>query len=241
MSPAKIKMVFLKMAKEVWPKVTLYALLAAFTALGAFILRHYFPLDSQVDKISVETVANILNILASSMLAVTTFSLSIMVSAYAAATSVSPRATQLVMQDQTTKNALSTFLGSFIFGLVGLILINLGVYEGNGRFILFVMTLVVILLIVVTLIRWINRLGKLGRVGETTKMVEKVALTAVKKWAEKPFWGGRPLIEDKAYAVGTEAVRPDKVGYIQMVDVKQLAETGREHDLEIHILLRPGA
>lgn len=67
-------------------------------------------------KVGAEAVDNILNILASSMLAVTTFSLSIMVTAYGSATTnVTPRATRLVVEDVTTQNVLATFIGSFIF------------------------------------------------------------------------------------------------------------------------------
>jgi hypothetical protein len=55
-------------------------------------------------RIGADAVDNILGIIASRMLAVTTFSLDIMVSAYSAATSsVTPRATKLVMEDSTTR------------------------------------------------------------------------------------------------------------------------------------------
>ncbi len=56
------------------------------------------------------------------MLTVTTFSLSITVSAYGSATSnVTPRATTLLIEDGLTQTVLSTFLGSFLFGIVGLV------------------------------------------------------------------------------------------------------------------------
>ncbi len=240
MTIAKIKVNLLNLSKEVWPRITIFALLAALTAVGAMIVRHYFPLESHTDKISVETVSNILNILASSMLAVTTFSLTTMVTAYGAATSVSPRATKLVMQDNTTKNVLSTFLGSFIFSLVGLILINLGLYEGNGRFILFIMTLAVIALIVITLIRWIDRLGKLGRVGETIKMVEDTAEEAMKKRAAKPYLGGRPLVDKSLAEAAPYSIKAGKYGYIQYFEAKELSSLAEKNDLEIFILLLPG-
>ncbi|HIA0041491.1 TPA: DUF2254 family protein, partial [Escherichia coli] len=99
-------------------------------------------------KVGAEAVDNILNILASSMLAVTTFSLSIMVTAYGSATTnVTPRATRLVVEDVTTQNVLATFIGSFLFSLVGIIALNMGAYGERGRVILFIVTLVVIALI----------------------------------------------------------------------------------------------
>ncbi len=49
------------------------------------------------------------------IVAVTTFSLSIMVTAYGSATTnVTPRATRLVVEDVTTQNVLATFIGSFL-------------------------------------------------------------------------------------------------------------------------------
>ena len=99
------------------------------------------------------------------MLAVTTFSLSTMVSAYSAATSnVTPRATKLLMEDSTTQNVLATFVGSFLFSLVGIIALSTGAYGDGGRVVLFASRSCVIGLIVVTLLRWIDHLSRLGRV-----------------------------------------------------------------------------
>lgn len=132
-----------------------------------------------------EAVDNILNILASSMLAVTTFSLSIMVAAYGSATTnVTPRATRLVVEDVTTQNVLATFIGSFLFSLVGIVALNMGAYGERGRVILFIVTLVVIALIIFTLLRWIQHLTSLGRVGKRRRKLNaqrlKLLLSALK-------------------------------------------------------------
>ena len=105
-----VKFTILALAKKIWPKVTAYALLGVLSALAAVIFNGYLP-EEFGNFVGTETAGNILTILASSMLAVTTFSLSTMVSAYGAATSnVTPRATSLITEDKTTQNALSTFL-----------------------------------------------------------------------------------------------------------------------------------
>ncbi len=129
---------------------------------------------------SADAVDKILGIIASSMLAVTIFSLSTMVAAYgAASTGVTPRATTLVMEDTTTHNALATFIGSFLFSLVGLIALSTGVYGDQGRVLLFAVTIAVVILIVYTLLRWIDHLSRLGRVGETIDRVERAAIEAI--------------------------------------------------------------
>ncbi len=150
--------------KKLWFRATLFAMVAIITALLSILFRSMIP-ESVSVKVGAEAVDNILNILASSMLAVTTFSLSIMVTAYGSATTnVTPRATRLVVEDVTTQNVLATFIGSFLFSLVGIIALNMGAYGERGRVILFIVTLVVIALIISTLLRWIQHLTSLGRV-----------------------------------------------------------------------------
>jgi len=61
------------------------------------------------------------------------FSVSTMVAAYGAATSnVTPRATRLLMEDNTSQNVLGTFIGSFLFSLVGIIALGTGLYGAAG-------------------------------------------------------------------------------------------------------------
>lgn len=124
--------------KKLWFRATLFAIVAIITALLSILFKSMIP-ESVSVKVGAEAVDNILNILASSMLAVTTFSLSIMVTAYGSATTnVTPRATRLVVEDVTTQNVLATFIGSFLFSLVGIIALNMGAYGERGRVILFI-------------------------------------------------------------------------------------------------------
>ncbi|STF69041.1 Predicted membrane protein (DUF2254) [Escherichia coli] len=119
--------------KKLWFRATLFAIVAIITALLSILFKSMIP-ESVSVKVGAEAVDNILNILASSMLAVTTFSLSIMVTAYGSATTnVTPRATRLVVEDVTTQNVLATFIGSFLFSLVGIIALNMGAYGERGE------------------------------------------------------------------------------------------------------------
>lgn len=70
--------------KKLWFRATLFAIVAIITALLSILFKSMIP-ESVSVKVGAEAVDNILNILASSMLAVTTFSLSIMVTAYGSA------------------------------------------------------------------------------------------------------------------------------------------------------------
>ena len=113
------KWILKQTVKKLWFRATLFAIVAIITALLSILFKSMIP-ESVSVKVGAEAVDNILNILTSSMLAVTTFSLSIMVTAYGSATTnVTPRATRLVVEDVTTQNVLATFIGSFLFSLVG--------------------------------------------------------------------------------------------------------------------------
>ncbi len=239
-----IKLFFANLTKKMWPKVTFFALLAVVSILLSLLLRQYIP-KSFADTIGADTVEPILGILASSMLAVTTFSLTTMLSAFSSASSsVTPRSTQLLMQDSTTQNVLATFLGSFLFSLLGIIGISAGVYDGSGRFVLFLMSLCVVALILFTLIRWIERLTKLGRLGETTKTVEDAATNAMCQWTDAPSLGASPLTADHRHLLEQAKlpeVRPEDYAYIQFLDVKKLSELARKNNWRIFVRSVPGA
>jgi uncharacterized membrane protein len=181
------------LGRRLWFRATLISLLAVASALVAFLIAPYLP-EGLSASIGADSVDGILNILASSMLAVTTFSLSTMVAAYSAATgSVTPRATKLMVEDSTTQNVLATFIGSFLFSLVAIVTLAMEAYGERGRIVLFVVTILVIILIVITLLRWIDYLVRLGRVGETTDRVEDAAARAMKDRRDAPYLGGRPM------------------------------------------------
>lgn len=77
-----------------------------------------------------------------------------------------PRATALLQEDPTTQNVLATFLGAFLFGLLGLIGAKAELYDGSGQVVLYVMTVGVVALVIVALIRWIDHLMNFGRMAD---------------------------------------------------------------------------
>lgn len=227
-----------RMVRRTWFRATMFSLLAAATALIAIVIEPYIPRDLPT-KIGADAVDNILGIIASSMLAVTTFSLSTMVSAYSAATSnVTPRATTLIMEDSTTQNVLSTFLGSFLFSLVGIIALSTGAYGEAGRVVLFAVTILVIALIIVTLLRWIDHLSRLGRVTETTARVEAAAAEAMRTRFGTPHLGGCAPID---LPTPRFSVHSKRIGYVQHIDVGALSKLADKHDTRMWLVAVPGA
>lgn len=232
---------FRQFSRRIWVRASLFSVAAVITALVATVASPYIPYDLPA-KIGANAVDNILGIIASSMLAVTTFSLSTMVSAYSASTSnVTPRATKLLMEDTTTQTVLSTFVGSFLFSLVGIIALSTGLYGEQGRVILFAVTILVVIAIVVTLLRWIDHLSRLGRVTETTQRVEAAATGAMRARHKDPYLGGVPLPDRSDIPQMARPIFTSAIGYVQHVDTGAMSAIAEEGSGRIYILAIPGA
>jgi uncharacterized membrane protein len=229
-----------EIASRLWYSASFYGVMAIATALAAIYLKQYVP-EGLPQKIGADAVDGILNILAASMLSVTIFSLSTMVSAYSAATSnITPRATKLLIEDKISHRALSTFLGAFIFSIVGIVALKTGVYGDSGRLILFVVTIGVIAMIVITLFSWIEYLARLGRVGETIERVEDATTKALEKRLCMPYLGGTPLKDEKKIPKKAVAVEADITGYVQHIDMAHLSKIAEKHEAIIYVAALPG-
>ncbi|GJH17514.1 DUF2254 domain-containing protein [Caballeronia novacaledonica] len=237
---ARWQWVLKRISKRLWFRTGLFSVLGVATALLALAVKRYIP-DELSTRVGADAVDNILGIIASSMLAATTFSLNIMVSAYGSATTnVTPRATPLLVEDTTTQNVLATFIGSFLFSLVGIIALSTGLYGKNGRVVMFAVTIAVIVLIVYTLLRWIDHLARLGRLGETSDRVEAAAVDALEQRLKHPYLGGSPLPHEKFLARG-RAVHSNAIGYIQHIDMQALGELSEELSTSFALRVLPGS
>lgn len=231
---------FQQSTRRLWVKTTLIGLLGVFTALLAAVVETWLPWQLPA-FVTVESIESLLGIIASSMLAVTTFSLGIMTSAYGSASNgVTPRATTLLMEDSLTQTVLASFIGSFIFSIVGMIVLRFGAYGDRGRVVLFVVTIAVIALIVINLLRWIDYLTRFGRSGETTDRVEAATQAALEQRLAEPFLGGKEWqapCEAPAYA---HAVRAQQVGSVQHIDMPALYELAQSLNARIYVAAVPG-
>lgn len=228
-------------SRRLWVRASFFSLLGVATALCAAWFKDWIP-PGWGDHIGAQAVDDILKIIASSMLAVTTFSLGIVVSAYSSASnSATPRATPLLTSDTTAHNALSTFIGAFLFSIVGIVALKTGVYEQQGRVLLFMMTVLVIVLIVYTLLRWIHHLSQLGRLGSTVDKLEEVACRSLRQHLQEPFLGGREWATEHEQPAGTQALTAPQCGYVQAVDMAVIAQAMQAHHLEaVYLCARPG-
>ena len=129
-----------KPGNQLWLMPTAGALLALLIAAAAAWVNVFVP-PSFLPDIDLDTLQSLLDVIASSMLAVSTFSLSIMVSAFSSASNgATPRATELVMSDDNTRMAIASFISAFIYAIIARVALGLGYYGQNGRFALFIAT-----------------------------------------------------------------------------------------------------
>lgn len=227
-------------SRRLFLRAGIISALSVASAVLAFLLKDTIP-DHLVLTLGAGAVDSILTILASSMLAVITFSLSTVVQAFAtAATTATPRATALLQDDTAVQNMLSTFVGAFIYSLAGLILLKTGIYGESGRVILFAVTILVVVLLVMTLLRWIDFLLSFGRLDEVIRRVEKAANSAMTLRRERPYLGGIGLTDPvKGVPADAWPVETDHIAYVLHIDMDALQNLAGD-DRRIYLMVLPG-
>ncbi len=235
----KWQWVLKKIVSKIWVKASFYAVLGIASAFLALIEKPYLPADIGA-KMGTDSVEAILSIIASSMLAVTIFSLGIVVSAFTgAASQITPRAAQLLMDDTSSQTTLATFLGAFLYSLVGIIALKAGIYGDSGRLVLFVVTVAVVIVIFITFIRWIEILSRFGRMGDTLSRIESAATAALDARILSPFLGGNPFRGN--LPDGAHSLRTSRIGYVQHIDIQKLSHIAEEQEVDLTLEALPGS
>ena len=188
------------------------------------------------DFVGPDAVDDLLDIIASSMLAVTIFSLSVMVSVHRAVSGQwTPRAHRLLVSDRTTLSVLATFVGAWLFALMAIILRWSAFISEGDLVVLFGMTVVVIALIVVTIVRWIAHLQSLGSLAQMGGRLEWEAKKALEQRMEEPCLGGHPLLGREAIPPGAAEIRAGTTGWVEYVDADALEDLAGEHGAQIYL------
>ncbi|HUS96804.1 MAG TPA: DUF2254 domain-containing protein, partial [Hyphomicrobiaceae bacterium] len=227
-----------KLRERLWLKPLVYCL----AAVAAAFLAHtadYVGVGWLAPVVTPETIEQLLSIISTSMLTVATLAVASMVSAYAsAASTATPRAFALVIADDVSQVALSSFIGAFIFSIVGFIAVKTGYYGPAGRFALFLMTVVIFAWVIITFVRWVDNIARLGRIGPTVTKVEAATLDAMRLLRSAPALGGKPLV---AGTPRGEPVFCASVGYVQHIDMQALQDAAEEMRAEIAVACLPGS
>ncbi len=215
--------------------ICLLSIAGAFTAK----LADGTGLKEVVPVVTAESIEELLSIMATSMLVIATFAVASMVSAYASASSTAtPRTFALVVADDVSQNALSTFIGAFIFSIVSLTSLKNDYFGVAGRFTLFMLTIVVFGIVVFTFVRWVDRIARLGRMATAIDKVEHATSAALERRRLAPTLHGAPV---SSVRQRKQPVLAPTVGYVQHVDVEKLQRWAEKTGGGVTVAALPGA
>lgn len=223
--------------QSLWLRPAIYAGVALATLVFAPMLARFVP-DALVKLIGLDGVHELLKALANTLLAVAIFSLGILASSIqAAASAATPRSRPLLMTDRTAQNAISTFIGGFIYSIVGIVGLSTSYFNDASRVVLFLASCLVIAAVIYSLIRWIGSLSSLGDVAEVIDRLEVVTSSAIDRFAADPHSGGMRGngVPDRGYGIHS-----CETGYVQTIDGETLGELSDALPGRTYVVARVG-
>lgn len=234
----RLRFLLYSVKEKLWVKPLGFCLLSIFAVFVAKVADGT-SLAEHIPEIKPESVETLLSIMASSMMVIATFSAGTMVNAYASASqSSTPRSLSLIISDDVSQNALSVFIGAFIYSAVALTAMTQAFFDEAGLFILFCLTCVAFIIVILTFIRWVDSVARLGRVGSTLLKVEHATTRAIKNRIDMPCLGAVPQGQVKEQ--GAHAIFTEQVGYIQLIDIAKLQRWAESKDCFINVAMLPG-
>jgi uncharacterized membrane protein len=234
----RIRFFLNRVRERLWVRPLIYCILSV---SGTFLAKMVdnTKISPIVPQINPESIETLLSIIASSMLVISTFAVASMLSAYSAAgRTATPRSYSLVMSDDVSQNALSTFIAAFIFSIVALVALKNGYYEKAGHFALFTLTIILFAWVIMTFLRWVDRIAQLGRLATTIDKVEKAATASMQRRRRAPTLGGAPVGRFKD---SDQAIYGSSIGYVQRIDINTLQAYAEEKGIRIIVAALPGA
>ena len=235
---SKWLMLVLRVTRKLGVRVLLMTSLALLASVLAPLVDPLIP-DSFKQRFGRDAVLPVLDILASSMLATTTFSLGVMVQAFQAASGqATPRAYRILMQDRTTHMVLATFVSTFLFSLTAIVMFSAEYYSDAAAVVIFGLTVFSIVLIIVAILRWIDHLSQLGSMDHTLRMVENDAASCLRAVAEAPCLGANEMTAP--HPPDLTAILSESSGYVQFIDMPGLHAALEAEDARLWIATPPG-
>ena len=219
--------------RKLWVRVALLGLLA-FVALGATQAVEVMVPDEMAQRVPGAAADRLLNIIVNAMLAVTLFSLTVMVSVYRSSSSQwTPRVHQLIMQDAVTQNTLAAFIGAYVYALVAIILRETGVYIDDRAMVLFWVTVLVLAYVVWSLLRWVLHLQTLGSLVHITRQVENITCTQFRERLDAPCLGAKPW--DGRIPDAAKPIRAAEDGYVQHIYPEALQDCAEKAGVTLYL------
>lgn len=215
-------LIFYRYYRNLGLRVSLYALLSLVATMIGPLASSYLG-SNIADRMSFSSVLPVLTILATSMLAVSTFSLNIMVTAHrAAAATTTPRVHRILLENTTTQSVLAAFIGAFVYSLASIVLYRTGFYADESAIVVMATTVLVVAVVVVSMLRWIQHLTTLGSVDDSLRSARIRARDVLMNLAHDPGFGANELTDETVLPTATAPVRAHVSGYLQLVDAARI-------------------
>ena len=227
-----------RLRERLWVQPLVYCAVAI---IGVALARlgNAYERPDWLSLINTDMLEMLLQIIATSMLAVATFAVGSLVSAYASASSQgTPRSFQILVADDSSRNALSSYIGAFIFAVVSLVALRLGLFIEGGLVALFGWTMSIFAWVVLTFVAWTDNIARLGRVTTLILRAEDATERTLRISAETPALGGVPA-ETRPALTGLEIMTP-RIAYVQTINMAALQGIAEAHDITIAITCPPG-
>lgn len=225
------------LAEQLWIKPTLASAGSVLLAAVALWFGRLYDGPPPI-ALSDEALKGLLSIFASSMLAVATFSVSAVVTAVSSVSnSTTPRASRLILADQTTQNVLSAFIAAFIYSVIGILALEAFAFDPVGRLIIFAGLAAIVAWVLVGFVRWIDHVTKLGRVETGIDKISEAARESITP-ENVGAWGAN--IYDGAPPAAASVVSASQVGYVTSLHVAGLQEIADDLGIAIYMTVRPG-
>jgi uncharacterized membrane protein len=232
----KFRFYWNRLGEQLWVKPLCIGALSIAAVFLAKMADQWWPLNF-IPSLSSDSIKTLLTIMSSSMLVIAVFAVGSMIAAFeSASNTATPRSFSLVVADDVSQNALSTFVGAFIFSIVALVALMNGYFDKPGLFALFSITLMVFAIVVLSFLRWVDCIARLGRMGTTIDKVECAVEQTMLRRRLAPTLGGRIATGEKTGV----PVYTDQIGYIQRIDVATLQQSAERENLHIEVVLLPG-
>ncbi len=233
----RFQFLYNRLKERLWIKPLLICLLSILV-VGLARLANGTEVVSFLPFITLESIEKLLNILSSSMLVRATFAVASMISAYTSASATAtPRSFSLIVSDDVSQNALSTFIGTFIFSVIALISIKNEVFDKAGLLVLFTVTVVAFMIVVATFVRWVDQIARLGLLGSTIDKVEAAAKNAIKKYKHPSVLGALPA---SSIPVDSKPIYSEEIGYVQRVNFNALQACAAKLKIRLSVAAIPG-
>ncbi len=234
----RIRFLVNRIKERLWVKPLIICLLSVVGVLLAKIA-DIEEIAKFLPKTELGSIKTLLTLMASSMLIVATFAVASMLSAYASVSrNATPRSFILAIADDRSQNALSTFIGSFIFSIVALIAATNDYFQSGGRFVLFILIVIVFALVIFTFVRWVDRIARLGRLQTTIDKVEQATTESLQRRRDVAGHNAKDRSERQ---VSGRPIYSESVGYLQRVDVAAIGQWAEKNGAEVKVMVSPGA